>query len=159
MKPPINSEKHIVQQTPTSVSMGATFAIPMVEAAQSPSLSKDVRVGAVVKACYVELWVISGGAAVGSTITTVEKLVSGQDFAAIGDMTNLNSYANKKNILETHQGILGDMNTNTVPFYRGWIKIPKGKQRFGQGDRLVLNVFGLSSDVDFCGVFIYKEYF
>jgi len=42
---------------------------------------------------------------------------------------------------------------------RGWYKIPKTKQRFGLGDRLVLQIASQGTDaLDFCGFATYKEY-
>ena len=80
--------------------------------------------------------------------------------ATLSDITSMNSYANKKNILYTTQGVLGDTNSNPIPAMRGWFKIPKGKQRFGLGDKLNLNITSLTADgMENCGIFIYKEYF
>ncbi len=160
MKSPINSEKHIIQTSPTEAGFGANFAIPVAKAVAAVTGQADeVRVGALIKAVYVELWFQTGDNQPGSTTTMFEKLVSGQDFASIGDMNALHQYPNKKNVFETHQGLIGDANSNPMPLFRGWIKIPKGKQRIGLGDQLVLNVAGLTTAVTFCGLFIYKEYF
>ncbi len=156
----INSEKHIVQVSPTIASFGANFAVPVVVATIAPAGNADeVRIGASVKAVYVELWVVGTDQQTSSTITTFEKLSSGATFATQSDMTALHAYANKKNIFKMHQGIIPDNNGNPVPFYREWIPIPKGKQRIGQGDQIVVNISGLTADVEFCGCMVYKEYF
>lgn len=159
MRPPINSEKHIVQTSPTEAGFGANFAVPVATAVVAPTGASEVRVGAIIKAVYVELWFQTGDNQPGSTISMFEKLVSGKDFANFVDMSALHNYPNKKNVLETHQGLIGDANSNPMPLFRGWIKIPKGKQRIGQGDRLVLNIAGLTTAVTFCGLCIFKEYF
>lgn len=69
----------------------------------------------------------------------------------------LDSYSNKKNVLYTTQGLTPDANGNPIPFVRQWFKIPKGKQRFGLTDSLVLNISANVEDVTHCGLMIYKE--
>ncbi len=160
MKPPINSEKHLVQQSNTTAAMGGVFSIPVIEAVQSPTLAKDVRVGAVIKAVYIEIWLNATDAnSTTQQIFTIEKISSGASNPSFGDMTTLNAYANKKNILFTSQGNLGENGNQSVPIHRNWVAIPKGKQRFGQGDTLWVNIAAVDGDVDTCGLFIYKEYF
>ena len=95
-------------------------------------------------------------------ISAFEKISSGGPLMTQPDTVTLNDYPNKKNILKTSQGVIGDANTNTTPVFREWIAIPKGKQRMGLGDRLMLNVSCLAeaaNDLEICGMFIYKEYF
>jgi len=43
--------------------------------------------------------------------------------------------------------------------YKGWIKIPKSKQRMGLGDRIVVQTFAQALDMIDCGFETYKEYF
>ncbi len=69
----------------------------------------------------------------------------------------LDSYTNKKNLLYITQGVSPDANGNPVPVLRQWFKIPKGKQRFGLADALILNLSANVEDMTHCGVFIYKE--
>ncbi len=72
---------------------------------------------------------------------------------------NLGAYPNKKNILYTTQGILADANDGgpTIPLIRGWIKIPKGKQRMGLDDRIVVNITAVGA-LRLCGISTFKEY-
>ncbi len=117
--------------------------------------ARDVPVGAVVKAVYVELWTNTSSAQVGSQQALVAKFPanSGITFANHGD---LNSYENKKNIFYTTQGLSGDSNSNPTPIIRQWIKIPKGKQRIGLGDKIQLSVASFLEDLSLCGLIIYK---
>ncbi len=78
-----------------------------------------------------------------------------------GQIAALHDYANKKNILFTAQGLVTPTDGGQVPVLRGWYKIPKGKQRFGLGDRLFLTIRNNNAaaiDINFCGLAIYKEY-
>ncbi len=159
MRPPINSEKHI-RQIPTNEAIaGVNTILALCEAVDTPSVAQHVRVGAVVKAVYIEIWLSADSAQLGSVTATVEKLVGGNAGASFTDMATLQDYPNKKNILFTTQGLTPDNNGNPVPFIRMWIKIPKGKQRFGLGDNLVLNLSSNNEGLDHCGLAIFKEYF
>ncbi len=78
-----------------------------------------------------------------------------------GQMAALHDYDNKKNILFTAQGLLTPNDGGQVPVLRSWYKIPKGKQRFGLADELVLSIRNNNAtaiDINLCGVIIYKEY-
>ena len=124
-----------------------------------PDSANSVRVGATIKAVYVELWVLANSQQPASIILIVEKQPgNGQDINLVG-ITALHDYPNKKNIFYSTQGLVGDANTNPVPFLRQWIKIPKGKQRFGLTDRLQVTILSQTEDINICGLMIYKEYF
>jgi len=159
MRPPINSEKHIRQIPIASVAEQVVAVSALAEAQRDPAAAQHVRIGAVIKAIYIEIWLLASAQQPGSFTLTVEKFTAGSGAPSISDMTALNSYANKKNIFYTTQGLIGDANTNPVPLIRQWIKIPKGKQRIAQGDNLVLNIAANVESIDFCGLAIYKEYF
>jgi len=157
---PINSEKHIVQQTLSSVAAGAIGVVTIASAQQgaSATVANTVEVGSVIKAVFVEMWLLASSQQPSTVTVGVEKISSGAFPPVAGDYTDLHTYANKKNMFETHQGLVGDANSNPIPFFRGWIKIPKGKQRFGLGDQLILAVKTITDDCQFCGMFIYKTY-
>ena len=160
VRPVINSEKRIVQITLSNVGVGTVSNDVIVNAQQDPvpSAPNAVTIGSVIKACYVEIWLLGDGQQPPTVTTTITKLTSGGASPTAADMTNLNAYNSKKGILEMHQGLVGDANTNPTPFYRGWIKIPKGKQRFGLGDSLNLSIKSITEGVQYCGVFIFKVY-
>jgi len=155
----INSEKHIRQIGFNNASIGAVSSLTLVSAVKVPSADSEVREGAVVKAVFIELWLQGEGMATGTSIVILEKLVNDGDNPTTANMIALNSYTNKKNILFTHQGLSSDQNTNAVPVMRGWYKVPKGKQRFGLGDKLLLQIASQVDGVNFCGNAIYKEYY
>ncbi len=121
--------------------------------------SNEVVEGAVVKAVFLELWTIGS---VSDQFFTIffAKYKGGQADASFTEMTDLTSYDNKANILWTTQGLASnDGIGNPVAVHRGWIKIPKSKQRMALGDNLRLQVASRgSANIDFCGIAIYKEY-
>ena len=159
VRPTINSEKHISQRSVTNVAFGAIANFVIAEAKKEPLLATDVRIGATIKAVFIEMWTNGTDAQQTSTTQVFEKLQGTQPFMSAPDIANLHDYANKKNCFNVSQGLIGDSNSNPMALMRQWYKIPKGKQRMGLGDKLVYNISGLTNDVDVCGFFLYKEYF
>ncbi len=161
MRPPIHSIKHYVQMTLSTVTTAAEVERVLVHAVETSALNTNEEVveGAIVKAVFVELWAI--GSVSNQFFTVIlHKLMSGLGFATITNIADLGGYANKKNILYTTQGLASnDGIAAPIPIIRQWFKIPKGKQRFGLGDRLVLQIASRGSDdIIFCGFATYKEY-
>ncbi len=160
MKAPIHSVKHYVQTSLTTVATGTVSTIILIaaDAIQNVNQVFEVQEGSVIKAVYVELWII--GASGNSThITTLAKMPSGVDGFDASEMAALGSASNKKNILFVGQGLTSnDGIAGPVPIMRGWYKIPKSKQRFGLGDTLELQVFSQAGANDICGFATYKEY-
>jgi len=162
VRPTINSEKHIVQRSLSTIDGQTASTFIVVEADNDLPASRHVRVGAIVKAVYFELWYLGSASQPVVQTTTIEKLPSGLVDPTSVQMSDLNNYPNKKNIFYTTQGLVGDANTNPAPLLRQWIPIPKGKQRMGLGDKIIITIQALaeaSNDLEICGVFIYKEYF
>ncbi len=161
---PINSVKHIVQRANVAIASGAILVVNVVDAltkGATRSNTFDVEEGAMVKAVYVEAWIKSDASA-GTSVqqnTYFEKIPANAAGMTYTQSLNLQSYENKKNVLFSSQGNLGDLTTQAVPVIRQWIAIPKGKQRMGFGDRLTLSVASTGASIDLCGLFIYKEYY
>ncbi len=159
MKPVITSKKHYVQATLFTIGGTSIENIVIVDSKADPTLANDVLEGSIVKACFVEIWIQGSANQPGTFQVSIEKVPSGLGLMTNVDSSVLYTYSNKKNILFTSQGIVGDANSNPIPIIRGWYKIPKGKQRFGLGDRLVLNVNNITvDDFEACGIFVFKEY-
>ena len=119
----------------------------------------EVIEGAVVKAVFFELWLI-GSVSDQHAIVTITKEQAGTVGPGFTNMVGLGAYLNKKNVLFTHQGLAGNDGISLpIPVLRGWIKIPKSKQRFGLGDRLVLAIASQGdASIFYCGFATYKEY-
>ncbi len=164
MLAPINSVKHIVQRFVTTVATAAVLNDVIVNAVVASAVSDptEVQEGSVIKAVFVEMWLAGTGASgiSGAFNLTVEKYIADQPDMTSAQSLNLMTYPNKKNILYTTQGLIAsDEGSPAMPLIRQWIKIPKGKQRFGLGDRLLINLANVSNvNFSVCGVYIYKAY-
>ncbi len=163
MKPVIKSKKHIFQISQSTVSQAAVVNTVIADAEEATSTTpQGIEEGAIVKACYVEYWVSQDSAStVGSYTLILVKVTTGNAVPSTGNLAALHDYNNKKNVLFTAQGLLTPNDGGQVPVLRGWYKIPKGKQRFGLNDRLVISIRNNNAtaiDINFCGLAIYKEY-
>ncbi len=145
-----------------TIATGARRGIVLVDAEIAPAVTatSDVKEGSIVKAIFIESWIKSNASAGTDTKfqLQLEKVPSGQDGATFTNLNNMQAYENKKNTLFFSQGVIGDLTTQAIPVVRNWFKIPKGKQRFGLGDRLVLNISATAAEVNNCGFSTYKEY-
>ncbi len=161
MKPVIHSQKHYVQISRSEVGTAAVVNEDIVIAVEGTVANAvdEVIEGAIVKAVYFELW-LTADFADQHDIVTVSKVPLGSLGPAFANIVALGTYQNKKNILFTHQGLaVRDSTGPPIAVLRHWIKIPKSKQRFGLGDRLVLSVASQGSNsIFYCGFATYKEY-
>ncbi len=162
MLAPIVSVKHYVHYENTPVGSATRRSMDVVEAVAQGAITnaEDVTEGSIVKAIFLEMWVKSGATAGNDTKFqfVLEKVPSGATPITFAQMNNLGSYLNKKNVLYVSQGVLGDLTSNSIPIVRNWFKIPKGKQRMGIGDQIVMSVSATGFDIDSCGFSTYKEY-
>ncbi len=163
MRAPIVSRKHIVQHTQFTVASTAVASFIDIQgvAVQNVNTAQEVIEGSVVKAIYIEIWLITSEATPpGATfVMIVEKANASTSLPGFTNMTTLDAYPNKKNILYTTQGLVALNAGNPSPLLRQWIKIPKGKQRFGLDDRLRINIAAIgANDLVGCGLSIFKSY-
>ncbi len=163
MRATINSTKHYVQFTQFAVASASVATHVHVDAVAIAAVSNpdEVREGAVIKAVFIELWLLSDTNASNSYVVTVEKTSGSEIVPTLSEMSTLMSYRNKKNILFTSQGLVGENgSTNPTPVLRQWIKIPKGKQRFGRLDSLRVNIAAIGATaLEGCSFSTYKEYY
>ncbi len=157
MRPRVNTRKHYVQASLGTVAGGAITARTIIDAVAVPTDADEVREGAIISAVYIEMWLTSDDTAQGTAIVTLEKVVGSSTAMTVTESAALFDYDNKKNVLHTQMGLLGPTIQHPLSSIKGWFKIPKGKQRFGLGDKLVLNLHGQSNGLNFCGFFTYKE--
>ncbi len=157
MRPKVHTEKHIVQNSLFAVASGAITNTVIANSVAVPVGANQVREGCSISAVYIEMWLTSDDTAAGTCIVTLERLSGGQPLMTAAVSALLNDSLNKKNILHSQMGLLGPNTQYPMSVVKGWIKIPKGKQRFSLGDRLVLNMHGQSNGMAGCGFFIYKE--
>ncbi len=160
MKAPINARKHYVQHTITQVGTGTVTTLTEINAVAHLSVDapNEVEEGSIIKAVFCEIWLI-GTFNLGSFLCMVEKNIGATGPPSFTEMSTLDSYNNKKNILFTSQGLMSEDGANPTPVLRQWIKIPRGKQRFGLGDQFRICLASLSGeDLQFCGFVTYKDY-
>ncbi len=145
----------------SAVADGARRSVVLVEAVGQAAVSavQDVVEGSTIKAVYIEIW-FKGNAVAGTEDKfqlIIEKVSTGANGITFTEMNNLMTYPNKKNILHSSQGVTGDLTTQSIPIHRGWLAIPKGKQRFGLGDSLELAISTTGATANTCGLAIFKE--
>jgi len=160
VRPTVHSTKHYVQQSIGTVVVGTnenlTFAHAVEVSAKDSVL--EVEEGCSIKAFYLELWIRSAATAAASFTFVVMKKVGGQGAPTDATMAALGTYLNKKNILYTSQGLINDVDSSALNLYKGWIKVPKSKQRMGLGDTLSWHLRTVGQSLNFCGFETYKEY-
>lgn len=154
-KRPINSVKNIVDATNLGVAAATTTTVTVAQTVNAYAGGvTEVPIGAKVSGVY--LFVQIQQQAVNSNV----------DFYVIkkpGTTPNptpgaTGGDASRKFILHEEKGIPGPMNNGSPPLtYRGFIKIPKGRQRFAENDFMQVVLRG-AAVYDSCIKCIYKFY-
>ncbi len=161
VRPMVHSTKHFAQITLSTVTTGTRNNETLVTAVESTvaNLPNEVSEGSTVKAIFFELWTI-GSVSDQFFTAIVAKLPGGLGNPSFTNLTNLFTWENKKNIFYTTQGLASnDGIAQPMAMYKGWIKIPKSKQRFGLGDKLMFHIASRgSATITYCGFATYKEY-
>ena len=161
VRPVVHSTKHYVQITRSTVLTVVRNIETLVLAVEgtTANLVDEVTEGAIVKAVYIELWLLNSSND-GSDVVTLVKDTHALFGPTFIEMNSLGTYTAKKNILFTHQGLSSNNGVgNPINVMRGWFKIPKSKQRFGLGDSLRLSIANNGpSTLEYCGFATYKEY-
>ncbi len=158
MKAIIKSIKHILQVPAVIIASGGVrndILIASLAEGSARALVSDVEEGCVVKAIYLEFW-ISGVTADKTATWILAKYPNNIGTATFTETQNLSAWDNKSNILHTGQG-LAPTGGNQIAMFKNWVMIPKGKQRFALGDRLILQTSAVGTNVNICGFALYKE--
>ncbi len=160
VRPVVHSVKHYVQFSIATVAGGAVNnqTIVVAFARQNVNAVNEVVEGSIIKAVYLEIWVRAGSTTPSSGQMIVWKGNSDVTPPTAADMAALGDWDNKKNIFYTTMGLYNDQDADATLAFKGWIKIPKGKQRFGLGDILRWTIFTPTIDLQTCGFSTYKEY-
>ncbi len=163
MKTIIQSKKHILQISQSAITQGAVLITNVASAIEgAPTTPTTISEGAIVKAVWVEMWLNNDSATlVGSFTAGFYKNPGDANPINATTAAALHDWSNKKNLFYTTQGLAPATDSALMLLYKGWIKIPKGKQRMGLGDKLqffVRNNNATAVDIDICGLFIFKEY-
>ncbi len=160
VRPMVHSTKHYVQTSIATITGGGLLNTTLVDSVSvsDKNTPNEVEEGNSVKAIYCEYWLRAGSTTPSSFVAAVYKVPGGGAAFSVAEMAGLGLVDNKKNILFTSQGLVNDQDSTALNLYRGWIKIPKSKQRMGLGDRMILTVSAIAVDIQICGLTIYKEY-
>ncbi len=159
MRPRVHTQKHIVQSSLFVNTAGTKNERTLIEAVAvaDKTGSHEVEQGSTISAIYLEYWCKTNDSSEGTEIAIVEK-TSGSDNSVTGtEIANLDSYSNKKNVLHTFMGLTNPATGVSMPIIRQWLKIPKSKQRFGLGDKLIITWFSQTGTLQTCGFALYKE--
>ncbi len=164
MRAVINSVKHIVQQTPQTTLAGAVGKITIAEGKALADIdtvlsATDLRAGAVVKAVYCELWITGDGTEQSSATWLFRVRPPGEGNVVFAEINAMQGFLGKNTILMSGQGIVPPNTQHPMSIFKGWIKIPKGKQRIPLGGQLEIVTSSIANGHVVCGLFIYKEYF
>ncbi len=164
MLAPINTVKHYVTRTNTDTASAAVANTIWINAVVAPATgtTADVKEGSIVKAIHIEMWIQGSGTTGLDTQFNfaIYKAPAGIAAFTAAEMVNLGGTANKKNIFFVSQGVIGagiDGN-QSIPIFNAWLLIPKGKQRFGLGDRLFSTFTPTGTSCQNCGIATYKEF-
>ncbi len=162
MLAPLVTIKHILNKENATINSGARLNIELVQGVVQTGVSSvtDVVEGSLVKTVYIEIWLKSNASAGTNTKFQVvlEKVMGATAAITFTQMNNLMTYPNKKNVFYITQGVMGDLTTGSLPIMRGWFAIPRGKQRFGLDDQLVLSISSTGAVIQACGLSIFKEW-
>ncbi len=158
VRPMVHSIKHYVQGGLRTVTGGGTETHVIADAQASATDADDVLEGSSIKAIFVEHWIRAAGASPGAFVVAIAKVPgTGVPFTT-AQMAALFDAENKKNIIFASQALVNDNDADAIAIHRGWLKIPKSKQRMGLGDRWILSTSAVGVDMTVCGFETYKEY-
>ncbi len=160
VRPTINSQKHYIQNSIFSVASGGITPATLISAVNvvDKNLAHEVEEGSIIKAIYLEYWISCDDVVGGSCIVAIEKLMADSTGLEAGTIAGLDAYTNKKNVLQVFMGLTPQKDGFPMSVFKGWLKIPKSKQRFGLGDQLKIHFFAQSDGLIGCGFSTYKEY-
>ncbi len=165
----INSTKNIREDSGIiAASTNTSISIP-ITAADNPVLanSNEVATGAKVTSIYLSTFFIAEGGEVANEVPLVDWYIikdPGNAWGTTFDANNLPTpgatgvHKNKRHILHTEKGLVGggDASLAGLPMiFKGVVRIPRGRQRWGQSD--VLRICARANfATKFCSQAIYK---
>ncbi len=160
VRPMVHSTKHYVQQSIGSSVVGTPTNTTIVSgvAVVNKNAVAEVEEGTSVKAIFVEQWLRSAATAASSFVFIILKRPGGLGAPTDAQLAALGDFPNKKNILFCSQGLVNDVDSTALSVHRGWLKIPKSKQRMGLGDIISWHLRAVGQTINFCGFETYKEY-
>ncbi len=168
---PIQSTKHIVEVSSVAGASTNAVALTIIKGVDNPVLANanEVQPGHKVSSIFLSVFYIAEGGELATEVPLVDWYIihnPGNVFAAVFDAANnptpgtTGIHLNKRHIFHTEKGLAGggDVSLAGLPMiFKGVIKIPRGRQRVGQNDRITIN-HRTNFATKFCIQAIYKDY-
>ncbi len=168
---PIQSTKHIVEISGISAAVSDAVALTIVKGVDNPVLANtsEVQPGHKVSSIFISAFYLAEGGEIANEVPLVDWYVinnPGNTFAATFTATTnptpgaTGSHINKRFIFHTEKGLAGggDVSLAGLPMiFKGVLKIPRGRQRVGQNDRITIN-HRTNFATKFCIQAIYKDF-
>ncbi len=156
---PINTLKHIVDRQGGLVATTQVEEI-LVSAVDNPTFvtnPQEISNTSNVTHVFLNVQVAATGtAALANVYMFVAKNPAGD--LVFPDANAVGKSDLRKHVLHQEM-IMTEKNTTAIPrtLFKGVIKIPRGKQRFGLGDKLIVALLAPGVNFDYCVQCIYKE--
>ncbi len=168
---PIQSTKHIVEFSGILAAGANTVLLTVASGTDNPVLANvsEVQPGHKIGSIFVSFFAITEGGEVANEVPLVDWYIinnPGNTFAATFTATTnptpgaTGSHINKRFIFHTEKGLAGggDASLAGVPMiFKGVLKVPRGRQRVGQNDRITINARS-NFATKFCVQCIYKSF-
>ncbi len=154
---PINSVKNIVDGVFLGVTAGQNTDVTLAETINdyTGANPKDVPIGAKVSSVYLFVQMISDGTGIANHDWYIMRNPSGVALPAPG---GTGGSVSRKFILHEEKGIPGNNSDGAYPLtFKGVIRIPRGRQRMGEGDQLRIRMSS-PDGYSACVKCIYKFY-
>ncbi len=152
---PVNSYKHIIDSTLLGVSAGVTSTVLLATAVDDyTGSSGTVPTGAKISSVYLFVQILPT-----ATTENVDWYVAkAPDTITTATVGATGGSPFRKYILHEEKGIPGNANDGAYPLtFKGVIRIPRGRQRMGEGDDIFIKLVGVGIH-NICIKCIYKSY-
>ncbi len=146
----------------TGITAGTTGTVDIVDTQDSATLAvvDDVQRGCIIKAVWVELYARASADIDVAVTTAFEAYIIKNPGANLTVPTpgTQGSSNEKKFIIKTWKGLIeAQAGGLHMPYiWKGWVRIPKGYQRFGANDKLSFVSLPTGTNIVQCTLFIYK---
>ncbi len=168
---PIKSVKHIVETSGIIAAGANAVTANLADGVDTYTLAdtNGVPTGSKIHSIYFSAFILAEGGELAAEVPLVDWYIiksPGATWASTFDATNLptpgstGDHINKRHILHTEKGLTGggDASLTGIPMvFKGVIRIPRGKQRWGEDDQLLWCTRANFAS-KFCVQAIYKHY-
>ncbi len=152
---PVKSEKEEITWSNLVADLGAGIQIPIITAVNSPTTAGEIEIGDTVRTVFLEFNFSA------ETITNT-KIIHWYIMKVPAGITpgsaSIYDVDTKRHVLKRGMEMT-PKSVNTIIKRIVVLKIPRGLSRFGDGDKLILQVnASLTETMNFCGIAIYRHF-